>query len=67
MIQTTTYEDLSFMKAKYVMTDRRSRLTPVMFEAIMFLKVNRDFWDSRLVAKAYERRTLMIRSEIMLA
>ncbi|KAG2782518.1 hypothetical protein PC129_g18737 [Phytophthora cactorum] len=23
-----------------------------MFEVIMFLKANREFWDSRLVAKA---------------
>ncbi|EEY63406.1 uncharacterized protein PITG_15126 [Phytophthora infestans T30-4] len=52
MTKTTAYENLSFMKgapvaverlfsaAKYVITDRRSRLTPGMFEAILFLKVN---------------------------
>ncbi|KAI9985247.1 hypothetical protein PInf_004572 [Phytophthora infestans] len=54
MTKTTAYENLSFMKGtsvaverlfsadKYVMTDRRSRLTPGMFEAIMFLKIFMD-------------------------
>ena len=38
--------------ARYVITDLRSRLSPVMFEALLFLKVNKDYWDKYLVAEA---------------
>ncbi|KAG6949662.1 hypothetical protein JG687_00014712 [Phytophthora cactorum] len=42
-----------FSSAKYVMTERRNRMTPVLFEAMTFLKTNSAYWDSRLVvAKA---------------
>ncbi|KAG2776419.1 hypothetical protein Pcac1_g12994 [Phytophthora cactorum] len=34
------------------MTERRNPMTPVWFEAIMFLKAIRAYWASRLVAKA---------------
>lgn len=62
--QVVAYQDLRFMggasasveclfsSAKYVMKERRNRMTPVMFEAIIFLKTNRACWSSRLVAKA---------------
>jgi hypothetical protein len=38
--------------ARYVITDLRIRLSPVMFEALLFLKVNKDYWDKYLVAEA---------------
>jgi hypothetical protein len=30
--------------AKYILTDQRKRLTPQMFEALLFLKQNKEFW-----------------------
>ncbi|KAG6943101.1 hypothetical protein JG688_00017782 [Phytophthora aleatoria] len=41
-----------FSSVKYVMTKHRNQMTPVLFKVIMFLKTNRPYWDSRLVAKA---------------
>lgn len=37
-----------------MLTNQRNRLTPYLFEAIMFLKVNRRFWDQQLVSEAYK-------------
>ena len=31
---------------KYILTNIRSRMTPSLFEALVFLKVNNDYWDS---------------------
>lgn len=36
--------------AKYVLTDQRSRLEPVFFKSLLFLKENRGFWDQNLVS-----------------
>ena len=40
--------------ARYVLTTQRSKMTPVVFEAIMFLKFNRDLWDEKTVQLAYD-------------
>ena len=32
---------------RYVLTTQRARIAPVLFEAIMFLKFNRDLWDEK--------------------
>ncbi|OWZ23187.1 hypothetical protein PHMEG_0001960 [Phytophthora megakarya] len=62
--EKTSYEDLRYMlgtsasvkrgfsMAKGTMTDKRNRISPIMFEALMFLKPNTEFWDSRLFEKA---------------
>ena len=34
------------------MTDQRKSMSPLIFETILFLKVNRQFWDVSMVAKA---------------
>ena len=39
--------------AKYILTDTRSRLTSAMFETILFLKTNEDYWDISMVMEAY--------------
>ena len=39
--------------AKYILTDTRSRLTSVMFETILFLKTNEEYWDMAMVMEAY--------------
>lgn len=38
--------------AKYISRDSRSRLSPQMFEALLFLKENIRFWDAKLVSRA---------------
>jgi hypothetical protein len=38
--------------ARYVLTTQRMGLTPLMFEALMFLKMNGRFWDQSLVVEA---------------
>ena len=38
---------------KYVFTDIRQAPTPQLFEAIIFLKVNIDYWDQNIVTKSY--------------
>jgi hypothetical protein len=38
--------------ASYVLTDQRSRMTPMLFEAILFLRYNERFWNQGMVTKA---------------
>lgn len=38
--------------AKYILTNQRSSMTPLMFETLLFLKVNNRFWDRSTVIKA---------------
>ena len=46
--------------AKYILTDNRAKLTPGMFEALLFLKTNEEYWDMATVMEAYGR----VRNEI---
>lgn len=36
----------------YVLADHRQAMSPQMFEALVFLRTNSDFWDLQLVCKA---------------
>ena len=40
---------------KYILTNTRSRLTPNLFEVLVFLKVNHDYWDARDVQLVYTK------------
>ena len=40
--------------ARYILTSQRASMVPVLFEAIMFLKFNRDIWDEKIVQIAYD-------------
>ena len=40
---------------KYIITNTRSRLTPNLFEVLVFLKVNHDCWDARSIQLAYTK------------
>jgi hypothetical protein len=42
---------------KCIITTNRSSLTPILLEALVFLRVNRTFWDLRLVQEAYANAT----------
>jgi hypothetical protein len=41
-----------FSSAKFVLTDARNRTSPVLFEALIFLQKNRQFWDVNSVGRA---------------
>jgi sulfur relay (sulfurtransferase) DsrC/TusE family protein len=41
--------------AKHILTDTRKRTTPALFEALLTLKVNREWWDEYSVAAAMKR------------
>ena len=38
--------------ANHVLTNERSRMTPQLFETILFLKVNKDWWGQLEVIEA---------------
>lgn len=38
--------------SKHILCDNRKTLTPILFEALLFLKVNKSYWNLELVAKA---------------
>ena len=48
---TSNVVERLFSNARLVLTDYRKSLTPYTFECVMFLKINRNFWDLDLVAK----------------
>ena len=37
----------------YILTQHCSGLTPILFEAVVFLKVNQSYWDLETVKQAY--------------
>ena len=43
-----------FSHCKYIKTETRNRLTPQLFEAITFLKSNRELWENsqQLISRA---------------
>ena len=45
-----------FSHCKYIITETRHRLTPQIFEAITFLKSNRELWKNsqQLISRAYQ-------------
>lgn len=46
-----------FSQGKYVLTPQRKHMSPILFEAIMFLKKNIDYWDIRTVGAAIQAST----------
>ena len=48
---TSNVVERLFSNARLVLTDYRKSMTPYTFECVMFLKINRNFWDLDLVAK----------------
>ncbi len=48
--------------AKYILVQQRRRMSPKIFEALLFLKYNRRFWDGKLVLEAYTNAKNKIRT-----
>ena len=49
--------------AKYILSNIRSCLTPNLFQALMFLKINQEYWDCRSVQQAYTEARKQAQSE----
>ena len=45
-----------FSHAKLILTDLHRRTSPLLFEAILFLKVNHNLWNANDVAKAMKHK-----------
>jgi hypothetical protein len=45
--------DRLWSEARYIMTTTRSKMAPIFFEAISFLRYNRYLWDEKTVQEAY--------------
>lgn len=39
-------------QAKYILSQQRSRMSPILFETILYLKINDRFWDKKTVHEA---------------
>ena len=46
---------------KHILTSERTRLTPILLEALVYLKVNSDYWGIEEVVKANENVDLVAR------
>jgi hypothetical protein len=55
LVATTNTVERLFSTSRSIMTYQRSSMSPIMFEAILFLKVNRRFWDLKTVVMATKK------------
>ena len=44
-----------FSKAGYILTTYRREMTHIVFESLLFLNINRSYWDGYMVRYAMER------------
>lgn len=49
---TSSSVERSFSAARWILTSLRKTMSPILFESILFLRMNRDLWDLKLVAAA---------------
>jgi hypothetical protein len=55
LVATTNTVERLFSTSRSIMTYQRSKMSPIMFEAILFLKINRSFWDLKTVISAVKK------------
>lgn len=53
---TSSSVERCFSAARWILTCLRKRMSPILFEAILFLKLNRELWDLKLVSSAMRIR-----------
>lgn len=51
-VATSNTVERLFSSCKHILTDLRKHMSPIMFEALIFLKINRKLWDAPMVATA---------------
>jgi hypothetical protein len=57
IIQSTSCSiERIFSDSKHILTDQRKNMSPILFEAILYLKKNRSLWSAETVAKALKRK-----------
>jgi len=49
--------------ANFILVKERNSMSPIMFEALIFLKFNFSHWDDALILKAYSKALNKQRSE----
>ena len=52
IVATSNTVERLFSTCKHVLTDSRKSMSPIIFEAIIFLKVNKIFWNVKMIASA---------------
>lgn len=55
LVATTNTVERLFSTSRSIMTYQRSKMSPIMFEAVLFLKINRSFWDLKTVVTAIKK------------
>jgi hAT family C-terminal dimerisation region len=55
-IATSNTAERLFSTCKDLLTDQRNCMSPIMFEALLFLKVNREMWDLTMVTIAMKNK-----------
>jgi hypothetical protein len=58
IVATSNTVERLFSTSRYVLTDQRKRMSPIMFEAFMFLKFNRNDWNLTMVASAMKSNSV---------
>ncbi len=54
VLGSTAHVERLFSVAKYVLPENRRRISPELFETIVFLKENADLWDATLFVRALQ-------------
>ena len=58
LVATSNTVERLFSLCKHVLTDTRKCMSPIMFESLIFLQVNRQYWDLQMVAIAMKKDNL---------
>jgi hypothetical protein len=51
-VATSNSVERLFSACKHILSDQRKHMSPIMFEALIFLKINRECWDESMVELA---------------
>ena len=55
LVATTCRVERLFSEAKHILTDVRKHMSPMLFEALLFLRCNLEYWNAALVAEAIQK------------
>ena len=53
---TSASVERTFSAARWILTCLRKSMSPILFESILFLKLNRHLWDLKLVSSAMKMK-----------
>ena len=52
LVATSNTVERLFSAARWIMMDLWRQMSPIMFEAMLYLKTNHEFWDIQMLAEA---------------